>query len=457
MPASGLVIRWTTRWWEPRDARYDAPAGDIAVYADGTVVGASTVDFEVRPMVWPYVTGTIDVATVADLLEAASRSGLLAPAEPTDGNSSMVGAPVTFVELRSATGTFHHQVHALQSPSVADTEYLVALRRLVTTLQQLTEAALDPLTAASADVARVAVTATPVDPEPARSRTEWPGGLDLSAASRCTVTDDPATIAVLTSHPSGEHFVDGDVTYAVTAYQLVPGETDCFGGSSASSADGVVIEITTQPLFPVVPPFVGAGPSVVVLGDGTVFARFAGLFDAEPMVWPYQQGAISAAELDALVDLAATSGLLGDPEPQPPRVDVADAPLTTVVIATPDGRFVHRAAALESPPADESAYLRSLREFVGAVAATGSSVSSAGSSWAEPAALAVQAAPADGAAAGEPVPWPAATPLASLAECRVITDPDVIAVLDDATAGRLYTDAGITYRLAARVAFAPTC
>src|SRR5687767_8971797 len=59
VPAEGLVIRWTTRWWEPSRRGFGAPGQDIAVYADGTVVAASTVDAAVQPMVWPYLTGTI--------------------------------------------------------------------------------------------------------------------------------------------------------------------------------------------------------------------------------------------------------------------------------------------------------------------------------------------------------------------------------------------------------------
>lgn len=69
-------------------------------------------------MVWPYVTGSIEVADVQALL-ATAASDLLdfsTAFEIRDANRD-VGAPVTFVTLRNADGEVTHAVHALQTPS----------------------------------------------------------------------------------------------------------------------------------------------------------------------------------------------------------------------------------------------------------------------------------------------------------------------------------------------------
>lgn len=100
----------------------------------------------------------------------------------------------------------------------------------------------------------------------------WDGGVALADASPCAVIAD-ATIADLQSRLAGERFQDRGVTYSVRAYQLIPGEHFCYGAvpsaeEPASARD--VIRMTVQSMFPVVAPFVGAGPQVAVYPDGTV-------------------------------------------------------------------------------------------------------------------------------------------------------------------------------------------
>lgn len=457
LPADGLAIRWTTRWWDPQLAAFGAPGQDIAVYADGTVVGASTVDVAAQPMVWPYMTGTIGPEGVQQLLGFAAEAGLLSPTEPVDGNSNVVGAPVTFVELHTAGGVFRHRVHALQTPPDPDTEYLSGLRAFVRFLGDGVAAAIDPNSAEYAQPTHVAVTAKPVEPTDSRVVDEWTGALDLATASGCAVTDDQATIELLRAQLAGAHFRQGERTYRVTAYQLIPGETACFDAAAApdepSTEPREALRVTTQPLFPVVPPFVGSGPEFVVYTDGTVLAPFLGAFDVQPMVWPYERGEIEPEAVAALLERADELGLLAPPEPQLPRIDVADAPLTTVVITAADGTFVHSVSALASPRADEPEYVTALRELVTearAVTASGR----LGMADYEPVALALAAVPSPVPQGHAPATeWPGAVRLAELATCTIVTDPGALAELGQQSAGLHYSDAGTTYRLAARVAF----
>jgi hypothetical protein len=460
--AEGPVIRWTTRWWDPARRGFGAPGQDIAVYADGTVIGASTVDAAVQPMVWPYVTGTIPVGVVESLLEAAAAASLLAPVEPIDGNSNMVGAPVTFVELHAAGESFVHRVHALQSPGADDTEYLAGLRGFVAQLQDATRAVLDPNTAALAATTHIAVTALPVQQSAARAVTEWAGAIDLDDAAVCTVVDDAATIEMLQQHIAGDHFSVGDATYAVTAYRLIPTETSCFDADSEpadvptepSVAGAPAIQVGTVGLHPVEPPYSGEPPDVVVFADGRVLLPTLVNFAAAPWAWPYDQGTVSASDVEQLLGLAGELGLLGPAEPQLPRTDVADAPVTTFVIDTEAGRYTHQVEALASPPADDPTdYYARLGEFSEAVVAAAQAGVDRSDEFFQPTHWAVAAAPvAD--YPGAPLEWDGPVPLADLTGCTIVTGEPWAELFGAANAGGgAYSDDGVTYRIAARVAF----
>lgn len=453
LPTDGLAIRWTTRWWDPMLRGYGPPAQDIAVYADGTVVGASTVDAEVQPMVWPYLTGTIPRADVEALLTAADAAGLLESPGPVDGNDAVVGAPVTFVELRTAGATVGHQVHALQSPSDADTQYLAGLRGFVAMLQDATAAALDPSTAPYAETTRVAIVAVPVEPTAGRAVTEWEGAFPLTSA--CTVTDDATTIAMLQQHIARDVFSDAGNTYFVSAYQLVPGETACFGDPGVAAPDEAAtpaIRITTQPLFPVTPPFVGAGPTDVVFADGRVLAPTQVSFAAAPWAWPYDEGRVAPAEVADLLALADELGLLEAAEPRLPRSDVADAPVTTFVLSVDGRQFTHRAEALDSPPADDpTGYYARLDEFRDAVVALVDANVEIGEFY-RPTHWMVVSAPVTDDYPG--VAWTGPVPLADLTECRVVDGDAWFDLFGTAGAGGgVLTETDAKYRLAARVAF----
>jgi hypothetical protein len=462
VPAEGLVIRWTTRWWDPMRSGFGAPGQDIAVYADGTVVGASTVDAAVQPMVWPYVTGTIPAGDVAALLEAAAEADLLAPAEPTDGNPNMVGAPVTFVELHTAGASFEHRVHALQSPGPDDTDYLASLREFVALLGDTTSAALDPNTAAYADTSHVAVTALPAEPPSGRTVTEWTGAIDLADAAACAVVDDAATIAMLQQHPAGAHFRLGDVTYAVTAYQLIPGETACFEAGGAADdqptddpvAGAPAIRIGTTGMRPVQAPFPGEPPDVVVFADGTVLRPTQVSFAAAPWAWPYDQGTVATSEVAELLSLAGDLGLLGPAEPQLPRTDIGDAPVTTFVIDDGSARYAHQVESLDSPPADDPTdYYGRLAEFSDAVFATAEAGVDRNGDFYRPTHWAVATAPlAD--YAGTPLEWDGPVPLGDLTGCAIVTGEPWAEIFGAANAGGgAYAHDGVTYQIAARVAF----
>lgn len=462
VPADGLVIRWTTRWWDPIVGGYGPPSQDIAVYADGTVIGASTADAEVQPMVWPYVTGTIPVADLEALLQRAAASGLLESSafEVRDANRNVAGAPVTFVALRTAAGEAQHAVHALQTPSDPEIVGGWELRTLIDDLQERTAAALDPLTAAYVEPARVAVVATPVASGVADE--PWVGGVALADASPCAVIDDPTALAALQGRIAGQRYDDGGVTYSVRAYQLIPGERSCYGAvpsaeEPVSATD--VIRMTVQPMFPVVAPFVGGGPQVVVYGDGTVLTEFAGLFDAQPMVWPYQAGRISPDVVSDLLTEADAAGLFDAAVSLPFRPDVADAPVTTVVLRDGARHITHQVAALATPGDDEPAAVAALREFTGALAAATDPARFAGDTADyQPQILAIAAAPV-GEPAGGARSWPGAWPPDGFAECTLVSDPVVIDELTGRLAGERYEVDGVVYAIAARVAFPgdPSC
>jgi hypothetical protein len=462
VPADGLVIRWTTRWWDPMRSGYGAPGQDIAVYADGTVVGASTVNAAAQPMVWPYLTGTIPAGEVAALLDAAAAAGLLAPAEPTDGNSNMVGAPVTFVDLRTAGASFLHRVHALQSPGADDTEYLAGLRAFVGHLQDVTRAAIDPNTAPYAEPAHVAVTAVPVEPSAARAVSEWTGAIDLADAAACAVVADAATIKMLQQHLAGEQFEQGDTVYAVTAYQLIPGETTCFDATADPAdppsdppvAGAPTIRIGTTGQRPVQPPFPGEPPDVVVFADGTVLRPTQVSFAAAPWAWPYDQGMVAASDVEALLALAAELGLLGPAEPQLPRTDIGDAPVTTFVIATESGTYTHQVEALDSPPADDPTdYYARLSEFADSVFAGAEAGVDRNGDFYQPTHWAVVSAPVPDYP-GTPLEWDGPEPLADLTGCAIVTGEPWAALFGAANAGgAAFSDDGVTYQVVARVAF----
>lgn len=454
LPADGLVIRWTTRWWDPLLGAYAPPADDIAVYADGTVIGASTVDAEAQPMIWPYVTGTIPVDDVRELLERAAAAGLLDAPTTRDANAEVTGAPVTFVTVRSAAGSATHAVHALQTPSQPELVGGAALRDLITELRARTAEALDPVRAPFAELDRVAVLATRA---PEASGTDpWPGGVPLADARPCVVLDEADTIAALRQRLAGHHFTDRGVTYPVRAYELLPDEHDCFGPLPAAEqpADEVdVIRISVQPLFPVTPPFVGAGPQVLVYADGTVLTEFEGAFDVRPMVWPYRVGRIEPGQVAALRAAAEAAGLGGEPIVHTVRPDVADAPVTTVTLAVGGRRVSHQVAALASPAADEPAAVRALREFTASVAAAVEPLRAAGTAPDHrPRRVAVASAPVD-VPVGTARPWPGDWPPGGFSACNVVDDPVVIAELTSRPAGQHYVAAGTTFAVAARVAF----
>lgn len=460
LPADGLVFRWTTRWWDPMLAAFGAPGADLAVYADGTVIGTSTVDFEVRPMIWPYVTGTIPVAEVEVLLAAAAAAGLLESPGMVDGNDAMVGAPVTFVDVRTAAGTARHRVHALQTPPVADTPYLATLRDFVDQLREATWEALDPTSAPFLESDQVAVIASRLAPPPERAVADWDGAFPLAEAVPCTVTGDAATIAMLHQHIAGDFFSDGDTTYSVTAQQLLPGESACFDvqpgqpGQPGQPDDvaSPVIRITTQPLFPVEPPFVGAGPASVVFADGLVLAPSNVSFAAAPWAWPYDTGTVTPEQVAALLDLAVELRL-GTVAAPMPRFDVTDAPVTTFLLDLGDGPVVHQVEALDSPPADDpTGYYARLAEFRDAVRALVDDHVEVGEFY-RPTHWMVVSAPDDGP--GTASEWRGPVPLDELTECTVVAGDAWLDLFGTGNAGggARYADAGVDYRLAVRVAF----
>jgi hypothetical protein len=211
--------------------------------------------------------------------------------------------------------------------------------------------------------------------------------------------------------------------------------------------------MTVQPMFPVVAPFVGAGPQVVVYPDGTVITQFAGVFDAQPMVWPYRAGRITPDVVAGLLAQADADGLFGEAVTETLRPDVADAPVTTVVLRDGERSITHQVAALATPGPDEPEHVRALREFTGALAAATESVRFDNDTPNyETRLVAIAAAPVDDPR-DDALPWPGAWPPGGFADCTLVSDPAVIGDLAGRLAGQQYEVDGVTYRIAARVAF----
>jgi hypothetical protein len=271
-----------------------------------------------------------------------------------------------------------------------------------------------------------------------------------------------ATIEMLQQHVAGDQFSQGDVTYAVTAYRLIPGETACFdpdGEPADPDIDTTVegaptIRIGTTGMRPVQAPFPGEPPDVALFADGKVLRPAQVNFAAAPWAWPYDQGAVAPAEVEELLALAGELGLLGPPEPQLPRTEIGDAPVTTFVIDTDSGRYTHQVEALDSPPADDpTGYYARLGEFSEAAFAVAEAGVDRNGEFYRPTHWAVATAPVVDYQ-GTPLEWDGPVPLADLTGCAIVSGEPWAELFGAANAGGgAYSDDGVTYRIAARVAF----
>ena len=206
------------------------------------------------------------------------------------------------------------------------------------------------------------------------------------------------------------------------------------------------MQITVQGMFPIVPPFLPNGPSIVLYPDGVVVFTDQSKFDAGLLVQPYRIGHIDSAKLTFVVARADVAGLLVGDAAYARPVGVSDPPRTTLVLTVAGVVFTHVADGLTE--SDHDARRCALRSFVDhAVALT---VGLESEPY-KPARIDVVAAAVDTIASA--VDWPDDTvDLAAAGSRTVIDDPASVDVLRSARRGMGFRQAGLTYRLAARVA-----
>lgn len=206
------------------------------------------------------------------------------------------------------------------------------------------------------------------------------------------------------------------------------------------------MQITVQGMFPIVPPFLPNGPSIVVYPDGFVLFTDQSKFDAGLLVQPYRIGRIDRAKLTFVVARADAAGLLVGDAVYAPPVGVSDPPRTTLALSVSGVVFTHIADGLTE--SDQDARRSALRSFVDRAVALTVGLESEPY---KPARIDVVAAAVDTIASA--VEWPDDTvDLAAAGSRTVIDDPASVDVLRSARRGMGFRQAGLTYRLAARVA-----
>ncbi|MEO5723272.1 MAG: hypothetical protein ABIQ39_06105 [Ilumatobacteraceae bacterium] len=206
-----------------------------------------------------------------------------------------------------------------------------------------------------------------------------------------------------------------------------------------------VMQITVQGMFPIVPPFLPNGPSLVLYADGEVLFTDRSTFDPEPLVRPYRIGHIDPARVALEVARADSAGLLSADDAYVSPVGVSDPPRTTLVLDIAGVVFTHIADGLTET--DHDARRSALRLFVDHVVALTIGLDSEPY---EPVRIDVVAAAVDATASA--VDWPDSTiDLADADSRTAIYDPAAINVLTSASRGTGFRQASVSYRLAAHV------
>jgi hypothetical protein len=221
-----------------------------------------------------------------------------------------------------------------------------------------------------------------------------------------------------------------------------------------------VVQLRTQAMFPVTPPFLPTEWTTID-ADGTVLVPFRGNFAALPQVWPFEIGHVEVGEVTALLADAAEAGLLDPPAGVSTDPSVADAPRTTLIITTAAGTVTHVADALAVGDQTDP-YRAALQAFTGEVADVvmrATAKPDDDSTWPvfyEPDALDVVAvevtADAPGPGTSTVIDWTVdAIDLAALAACTTVTDADGVSFLVGQLAGPMYRQGDHLYRVASRI------
>ena len=215
------MVLYTVQGLFPVTPPFLGEGPQLALYADGTVLAPSRADAAVAPQVWPYLVGHVDADEVQRLLDEAASAGLLAEPPYYGFPIGMSDPPRTTLVLTTADGTFTHVADGLAGTT--DDPARLALQGFTGKLASLELESVSPTD--YYEPTRIGIVAAPVDT--ANLVVDWPDdGVDLDAATACTVIDDPATIALLQSSTRGTGFRQDGTTYALAARVILPG-TPC--------------------------------------------------------------------------------------------------------------------------------------------------------------------------------------------------------------------------------------
>ena len=232
-----------------------------------------------------------------------------------------------------------------------------------------------------------------------------------------------------------------------------------------------VVQLRVQGQFPIVQPFLQTGWTAIY-ADGTVLLPSRANAFAQPQVWPYDVGHVDKADIGALLMHAKAYGLLEQPTATPsqptatpsqptPPTDVADAPMTTLVLSSDTDSVTHTAIGLGQGADPTDNYRKVLMKVVGEISdlvntsvmpADGSSGSSA---FYEPTELDVIAVDVTEVDTGNGTPtvieWGGAADLSTWTSCTMIDDPADVSFLVGQLAGPKFQQGDRLYRIASRV------
>lgn len=225
-----------------------------------------------------------------------------------------------------------------------------------------------------------------------------------------------------------------------------------------------VVQLRVQGQFPVVQPFLQTG-WIAIYADGTVLLPSRANAFAQPQVWPYDVGHVDKTDIGALLMHAKAYGLLEPPTDTPsqptPPTDVADAPMTTLVLSSDTDSVTHRAIGLGQGADPTDNYRKVLMKVVGEISdlvntsvmpADGTSAPSAFYEATELDVIAVDVTEVDtGNGTPTVIEWGGDADLSTWTSCTTIDDPADVSFLVGQLAGPKFQQGDRLYRIASRV------
>jgi hypothetical protein len=204
----------------------------VAVYADGTAVVPAPVNGSFPgPAVQPLATGTLDEATVADLVQHAADAGLLRDKVidlDTPGADVIADGPTTTIHLVVDGETHDVSAYALGlvTPESGDR---AAAAAFVASVRQAAEAA------AVDDYDPTGYRVLPSEPYEGEAgvtpnTVDWPAGLPELALGGCVVVDGDAadTLEGVLGHATQiTRWLQGEDAFALSIRPLLPHEGAC--------------------------------------------------------------------------------------------------------------------------------------------------------------------------------------------------------------------------------------